>query len=49
MLKMIVFAIGCEQFNHANNTGLRVMQNPGFTYLHSAKRNRNAASLRLPE
>ena len=30
------------------NKGLLVMQNPCFTYLHSAKRSRNAASLRLP-
>lgn len=33
---------------HNTNQGLRVMQNPGFIYLHSDKRSGTSASLRLP-
>ena len=47
MLKLYAF-IGIDtEHNNELNLGLRVMQNPGFTYLHSAKRSRKAACLRL--
>jgi len=44
MLKIHAFTVNNER---NTNLGLFVMQNPGFTYLHSEKRSRVAASLRL--
>ena len=43
MLKFYLITIGTE---HNMNRDLRVVQNPGFTYLHSVKRSRKTASLR---
>ena len=48
MLNLYAFIMTGTEQNNNIKLGLRVMQNPGFTYLHSAKRHRNAASLRLP-
>ena len=47
MLNLYTIIATVNEHNNINQ-GLRVMQNPCFTYLHSAKRSRNAASLRLP-
>ena len=44
MLNLYTFIMN---LNERNTLGLHVMQNPGFSYLHSAMRSRNAASLRL--
>lgn len=46
MLNLYAFVVSVNEHNTIK--GLRVMQNPCFTYLPSAKRSRNAASLRLP-
>lgn len=45
MLNLIAIMVVSER---NNNKGLRVMQNPGFIYLHSDKRSGTSASLRLP-